>query len=101
MSRAASPILSKANNRSSLSYSSFAVAAGIGWQGKSLLTVGPEYGPRIRLVTVLTGAELTPDTPSKNRCGGGTNGTDAGRPEPFGMCAPTRTTRQWTRPCVP
>ncbi|WP_207261349.1 hypothetical protein [Desulfovibrio sp. Huiquan2017] len=99
MARAASPILAKANNRSFLPYK--AVAAGIGWQGKSLLTVGPEYGPRIRLVTVLTGEELTPDTPARNRCGGSTNGTDADRPEPSGTCPPTRTSRQWTRPCVP
>ena len=43
--------------------------AGLGWQGKSLLLVNPEHGPRIRLVTVLTDAPLTADVPIENRCG--------------------------------
>jgi len=43
--------------------------AGLGWQGKSLLLVNPEYGPRIRLVTVLTDAPLAADVPIENRCG--------------------------------
>ena len=46
-----------------------AIAAGIGWQGKSLLVVNPDFGPRIRLTTVLTDADLAPDAPIKNRCG--------------------------------
>lgn len=46
-----------------------AIAAGIGRQGKSLLVVSPEYGPRLRLVTILTNADLEPDIPLKNRCG--------------------------------
>jgi epoxyqueuosine reductase len=45
-----------------------AVAAGIGWQGKSLLVVTREFGPRVRLVTVLTDWELEPDKPLKNLC---------------------------------
>ena len=41
----------------------------MGWQGKSLLLVNPRYGPRIRLVTVLTNALLKIDGPIRNRCG--------------------------------
>ncbi|QLA14904.1 4Fe-4S double cluster binding domain-containing protein [Desulfolutivibrio sulfoxidireducens] len=52
-----------------LSHKAVAIAAGIGWQGKSLLVVNPRFGPRIRLVTVLTDAPLAPDAPVKNRCG--------------------------------
>ena len=32
-------------------------AAGIGWIGKSLLLVTPEFGPRVRLATLLTDLE--------------------------------------------
>jgi epoxyqueuosine reductase len=51
--------------------------AGLGWQGKSLLLVNPEYGPRIRLVTVLTDAPLEVDGPVENRCGKCTRCRDA------------------------
>jgi len=54
---------------SHLSAKAVANAAGIGWQGKSLLIVTPEFGPRVRLVTVLTDLMLIPDRPLKNRCG--------------------------------
>lgn len=52
-----------------ISHKAVALAAGIGWQGKSLLIVNPDFGPRIRLTTVLTDADLVPDSPVKNRCG--------------------------------
>jgi epoxyqueuosine reductase QueG len=52
-----------------VSHKAVARMAGIGWQGKSLLIVSPEYGPRIRLATVLTDMPLEPDSPVKNRCG--------------------------------
>lgn len=73
----ASQVLDVEHNRSYLSHKAVAVAAGIGWQGKSLLTVSPQFGPRIRLVTVLTDADLTPDEPLRNRCGACTKCTDA------------------------
>ena len=48
-----------------------ATCAGIGWIGKCALLVHPEYGPRLRLATILTDASLTgygePVTESK--CG--------------------------------
>jgi epoxyqueuosine reductase QueG len=73
----ASQVLDTARNMSFLSHKAVAVAAGIGWQGKSLLTVSPQFGPRIRLVTVLTDAPLAPDEPLKNRCGSCTKCTEA------------------------
>ncbi len=52
-----------------ISHKAVARMAGLGWQGKSLLLINPEYGPRVRLVTILTDMPLTPDGPVKNRCG--------------------------------
>jgi len=43
--------------------------AGIGWQGKSLALVTPQFGPHIRLSSVLTDMPLAADQPLKNRCG--------------------------------
>jgi len=44
--------------------------AGIGWIGKSCLLVTPEFGPRLRLNSVLTDAPLMPTgTPMAERCG--------------------------------
>ena len=65
----ASLILDSEKWTSFISHKAVAIAAGIGWQGKSLLVVSPEFGPRLRLVTILTNADLDPDTPLKNRCG--------------------------------
>jgi epoxyqueuosine reductase len=65
----ASQILDSEKWSSYISHKAVAIAAGIGWQGKSLLVVNPDFGPRIRLTTVLTNADLEPDSPIKNRCG--------------------------------
>lgn len=65
------------NYTSNLSAKAVANAAGLGWQGKSLLIVTPEFGPRVRLATVLTDLPLIPDTPLKNRCGNCRSCTDA------------------------
>lgn len=73
----ASHTTDRENLRSYLSHKAVAVAAGLGWQGKSLLTVSPEFGPRIRLVTVLTNLPLAPDERLKNRCGACTACVDA------------------------
>lgn len=53
----------------SISHKAIAVMAGLGWQGKSLLLITPEYGPRVRLSSVLTDMPLRFDFPIKNRCG--------------------------------
>jgi epoxyqueuosine reductase len=46
-----------------------AKGAGLGWQGRSLLIVSPQYGPIHRLVAVLTNMDLQADTPISNQCG--------------------------------
>jgi epoxyqueuosine reductase len=65
----ASEIVDETNLLGNISHKAVARMAGLGWQGKSLLLVTPEYGPRVRLVTILTDMPLTPDEPIKNRCG--------------------------------
>ena len=65
----ASQIVDESNLLGSISHKAVARLAGIGWQGKSLLIVSPQYGPRIRLSTLLTDMPLTFDKPLKNRCG--------------------------------
>ncbi|MBN2238513.1 MAG: epoxyqueuosine reductase [Dehalococcoidales bacterium] len=52
-----------------ISHKAVGNVAGLGWQGKGLLLVNPVYGPRIRLVSVLTDAPLVADRPIENRCG--------------------------------
>jgi epoxyqueuosine reductase len=65
----ASEILDKRRWLARISHKAVARMAGIGWQGKSLLIVSPQFGPRIRLSTVLTDMPLDCDQPLKNRCG--------------------------------
>ena len=52
-----------------ISHKALARVAGLGWQGKNLLLITPQYGSRVRLVTVLTNAPMQFDTPMENRCG--------------------------------
>jgi len=65
----ASQVLDKKNWYGAISHKAVARMAGLGWQGKNLLVITPQYGSRIRLVTVLTKAPLDVDGPIKNRCG--------------------------------
>ncbi len=65
----ASQLLDKENWTSYISHKAVAIAAGLGWQGKSLLVISQDFGPRIRLATILTDAAIKPDHPQKNRCG--------------------------------
>jgi epoxyqueuosine reductase len=47
-----------------------ATQAGLGWIGKTALFVSPTLGPRLRLATVFTDAELAVGEPvSESRCG--------------------------------
>ncbi|MCF6266029.1 MAG: hypothetical protein L3J57_05725 [Desulfuromusa sp.] len=64
----ASQVLDMERFTSHLSAKAVANAAGLGWQGKSLLIVTPEYGPRIRFVTVLTDMPLVVDQLLENKC---------------------------------
>lgn len=73
----ASQLLDLENWTSYLSHKAVAIAAGLGWQGKSLLLVTSDYGPRVRLVTVLTDLPLDPDEPIKNLCAKCTECADA------------------------
>ncbi|WP_320175494.1 4Fe-4S double cluster binding domain-containing protein [Maridesulfovibrio sp.] len=73
----ASQILCEERFISYISHKAVAINAGLGWQGKSLLLVTPQYGPRIRLVTILTNLDIPADEPIKNRCGKCTKCTDA------------------------
>jgi epoxyqueuosine reductase QueG len=52
-----------------LSLKALAKAAGLGWQGRSLLIVSPEYGPLHRLAAVLTDMPLPSSSWIPNRCG--------------------------------
>ena len=52
-----------------ISHKAIARVAGLGWQGKNLLLITPQYGSRVRLVTVLTDAPLQVAQAMENRCG--------------------------------
>ncbi len=65
----ASQLLDRENWDGAISHKAVARMAGLGWQGKNLLLITPQYGSRVRLATVLTEAPLTADAPVKNRCG--------------------------------
>jgi epoxyqueuosine reductase len=52
-----------------LSLKTLAKEAGLGWQGRSLLIVSPEYGPVHRWIAVLTTMDLPADTRIPNQCG--------------------------------
>lgn len=73
----ASQILDHENLYAAISHKAVARMAGLGWQGKNLLLITPQYGSRVRLVTVLTNAPLDVDEPMKNRCGDCTACQDA------------------------
>jgi epoxyqueuosine reductase len=65
----ASQVLDQKNWYAAISHKAVARMAGLGWQGKNLLLITPQYGSRVRLATVLTKAPLDVDGPIKNRCG--------------------------------
>jgi epoxyqueuosine reductase len=65
----ASQVLDPENWYAAISHKAVARMAGLGWQGKNLLLITPQFGSRVRLVTVLTAAPLFVDAPVKNRCG--------------------------------
>jgi len=56
--------------RSIFSHKLAASLAGLGWVGKSCLLITPDHGPRVRWVSILTDAPLTPTgRPMRPRCG--------------------------------
>lgn len=73
----ASQIVDHTNWYGAISHKAVARMAGLGWQGKNLLLITPQFGSRVRLVTILTNAPLKIDKPIKNRCGKCTACADA------------------------
>lgn len=65
----ASKVLAGLHWRSYISHKAIARAAGVGWIGRNLLLVTPQYGPRVRLASILTDMPLKAGKPSRNRCG--------------------------------
>ncbi len=66
---AASQIMDWERQRGHISHKGLAQAAGIGWLGRNNLIVHPEYGARIRLVSILTDLPLQIDRPLDRSCG--------------------------------
>jgi epoxyqueuosine reductase len=66
---AASQIVDWEGQKGHLSHKGLAQAAGLGWLGRNNLIVHPEYGARIRLVSVLTDLPLQVDGPLGGSCG--------------------------------
>ncbi len=73
----ASRTLDRVTNRGNLSHKAVARLAGLGWIGKNILLVNPQYGPRLRFATVLTDLDLEADSPIDRDCGGCTKCRDA------------------------
>lgn len=73
----ASKLLDPKNLSGNVSYKALGRLAGLGWQGKSLLLVNPDHGPRFRMGVVLTDMPLAADAPVRNRCGSCTACTEA------------------------
>ena len=73
----ASHTLDRNVHRGNLSHKAVARCAGLGWIGKNILLVNPEYGPRLRYATVLTDLELETDSPLDRDCGACTKCTEA------------------------
>ena len=65
----ASEVVDWENLRGHLPHKLIGRYGGLGWIGRNILLVNPEFGARVRYVTVLTDAELTPDSPIEEDCG--------------------------------
>lgn len=57
--------------------------SGLGWIGKSCLLITPQYGPRVRLATILTDAPLEAGEPMQNKCEDCTDCVDICPPQAF------------------
>jgi epoxyqueuosine reductase QueG len=66
---AASQIVDWEEQKGHISHKGLAQAAGLGWLGRNNLIVHPEYGARMRLVSVLTDLPVQTDKPLKGSCG--------------------------------
>ncbi|MFX0082735.1 MAG: 4Fe-4S binding protein [Candidatus Hodarchaeota archaeon] len=57
------------NRKGFMSLKLLAKTAGLGWQGRSLLIISPDYGPLHRLIAILTDLPLQTNQVIKNICG--------------------------------
>ncbi len=53
-----------------ISHKAIARGAGLGWIGQNLLLITPEFGPRVRLASLLTDMPLASSGPLPRACGG-------------------------------
>lgn len=65
----ASQLIDWQNQRGHVSHKKIAEFAGLGWLGRNNLLVTPQYGARVRLVTILTNMPLEADGFLKAGCG--------------------------------
>jgi epoxyqueuosine reductase len=65
---AASQIVDWEGQRGHLSHKALAHAAGLGWRGRNNLLVTPQFGARVRLVSILTDLPLLIDSPLDSSC---------------------------------
>jgi len=56
------------NRKGFISLKILAKTAGVGWQGRSLLIISPEFGPLHRLIAILTDLPLQTNQVIKNEC---------------------------------
>lgn len=66
-----------------ISHKLVANLSGHGWIGKSCLLITPEYGPRLRLASILTDAPLMTGSMILNRCGSCRDCVEACPPKAF------------------
>ena len=66
---AASQIIDWEKQRAHVSHKAIAFKAGLGWIGRNNLLVTPQFGSRVRLVSVLTDIPLEPGIPMAFGCG--------------------------------
>jgi epoxyqueuosine reductase len=64
-----SQVLDWDNLTAHASHRAIGVQAGLGWRGRSSLLVNPQFGARVRYVSLLTNMPLKPDKPIENKCG--------------------------------
>ncbi|MDP2904815.1 MAG: reductive dehalogenase domain-containing protein, partial [Candidatus Omnitrophota bacterium] len=64
----ASQVLDWQKHTAHLSHRKIAFLAGLGWIGRNNLLVNPEFGSRLRLVTILTDMPLETGAPIKENC---------------------------------
>ena len=65
----ASQVIDREKQIGHLSHKKVAIQAGLGWLGRNNLVVNPEFGARIRFVTVLADLPLRVDRPLTMDCG--------------------------------